>query len=122
MNYFDIKNLIEKRFANESYYYFNSQEKSKLESQKSQIRDNNRNKLILNLLDFKSINSVIFVSSTILFSFAFEFFYKKNKNHYKILEKSLVRLLILNSIYYICFTDYWRFYETVYKKFCLENK
>jgi hypothetical protein len=121
MNYLDIKYLIEKRFAIEAHYYFCNQEKLKLESLKTENSYKKNNKIIVNLLNFKSMYSLIFISSTILFSFAFELFYKKNKNYYKIIEKSAVRLLILNSIYYICFTDYWMFYETVYIKFCLGN-
>jgi hypothetical protein len=119
MNYFDyFRNWVEKRTAVEAYYYLDNKEKNKLKSNLFENKNFTKERMTLNLLDLKSSDSISFILITSISSFVYDRFYRMNKNYLKNSQNIIVRLLVLNSIYYLLFTDYQKFYEIAYSKYC----
>jgi hypothetical protein len=97
-----FKQNVEKRLRNESELYLT-------EKQKKDIPNYSVKRIKLSLID-----EPVVLCGVIGLSFVFDKFKGVN---YKIMLKNMVlRLLEVNVIYYLVFTDYDQFYKTLYKK------
>lgn len=101
---------LEKRLTVESYFYLNNEDKNKIHSD----TNNTKETVNVNLLKNK-----YFLSSVIGLSIIVDCFYLKY-NISRVVKNAAFRVLMANSIYYILFTDYDKFYHQIYTKYYLK--
>jgi hypothetical protein len=112
------KKGIERKIVVESNFYFDNDEKRMLA--KGDNKNYNEN-VLLNLLDYKNFNSLYFIISVSAISLTYDIVYKKNKNTRQLFQNAFIRMLVLNSIYYLFFSNYNQFYRKVYTNYYLSN-
>jgi len=112
----NFRSWVKKRMAIESYYYLDHGEKFKLENQKRDDKHQSSQKVCVNLMNLRTKESFLFVASGIVASLVFDSVYKRERSYSNLAKNITMRLLVLNSVYYLLFSDFTKFYEISYLK------